>query len=270
MRGKTVLITGSTDGIGRQTALELARKGATVWVHGKDPDRCRSALEEVRRQAGNTGHRSFVADLAELAQVRQLTGEVLDAGGRLDVLILNAGVFRHRRELTPDGIETTLAVNHLAHFALTLGLIERLLHSAPSRVVVVSSMVQADTIDFDDLQGEKNYSGFGAYARSKLCNVLFTRALAERLEGTKVAANCLHPGVINTKLLRASWSGGAPAAEGAKTPVYLATSPEIADVSGKYFVDRRAASPSPVSDDREIRERLWRISEKLTGMTWPA
>jgi NAD(P)-dependent dehydrogenase (short-subunit alcohol dehydrogenase family) len=238
-------------------------------VHGRDDDRCRSALEEVRRQAENGSHRSFVADLSELAQVRRLTEEVLEAGSRLDVLILNAGVFRHGRELTPDGIETTFAVNHLAHFALTLGLVKRLCRSAPSRIVVVSSMVQADAIDFDDLQGEHNYSGFGAYARSKLCNVLFTRTLAERLKGTGVTANCLHPGVINTKLLRASWSGGAPAAEGAKTPVYLATSPEVADISGQYFVDRRPASPSPVSEDADIRERLWQISEKLTGMKWP-
>ncbi len=268
MEGKTVLITGATDGIGKQTALDLAKLGATVWVHGKDPNRCRTVAEEIRRQSGQAGHRSFTADLADLDQVRRLTDEVLDAGPRLDVLVLNAGVFRHRRELTADGFEMTFGVNHLAHFALAVGLAERLRQSAPSRVVVVSSMVQADAIDFDNLQGEVDYAGFGAYARSKLCNVLFTRALSRRLEGSGVTANCLHPGVINTKLLRASWSGGAPVTEGAKTPVYLASSPEVEGVTGTYFVDRRPASPVPISGDPEVQERLWKISEEMTGMTW--
>jgi NAD(P)-dependent dehydrogenase (short-subunit alcohol dehydrogenase family) len=250
MEGKIVLITGSTDGIGRQTALDLANRGATIWLHGKDPDRCRSTAEEIRSRSGQLGHRSFTADLADLGQVRRLIEEVLDAGPRIDVLILNAGVFRHRRELTADGVEMTFGVNHVAHF--------------------VSSMVQAEAIDFDNLQGEVDYAGFGAYARSKLCNVLFTRALAKRLEGSGVTANCLHPGVINTKLLRASWSGGAPVTEGAKTPVYLASSPEVEGVNGVYFVNRRPAPPAPISGDPDVQEQLWKISEELTGMTWPA
>ena len=270
MEGKIVLITGSTDGIGRQTALDLANRGATIWLHGKDPDRCRSTAEEIRSRSGQLGHRSFTADLADLGQVRRLIEEVLDAGPRIDVLILNAGVFRHRRELTADGVEMTFGVNHVAHFALALGLADRLRQSAPSRIVVVSSMVQAEAIDFDNLQGEVDYAGFGAYARSKLCNVLFTRALAKRLEGSGVTANCLHPGVINTKLLRASWSVGAPVTEGAKTPVYLASSPEVEGVNGVYFVNRRPAPPAPISGDPDVQEQLWKISEELTGMTWPA
>jgi NAD(P)-dependent dehydrogenase (short-subunit alcohol dehydrogenase family) len=269
MRGKTILITGATDGIGRQTGLELARKGADVWVHGRDEERCRSALAEVRRQGSDGRHRCFTADLADPAQVRGMTEEVLDASDRLDVLICNAGVFRHQRELTEGGVEITFAVNHLAHFALTLGLVNRLRQSAPSRIVVVSSMVQADAIDFENLQGEKRFSGFGAYARSKLCNVLFTRALARRLEGSSVTANCLHPGVINTKLLRASWSGGAPVAEGAKTPVFLASSSEMEGVSGNYFVNRQPADPAAIAEDRTVQERLWKVSEDLTGLNWP-
>ncbi len=269
MKDKIVLITGSTDGIGRQTALDMAAAGWTVWLHGRNPDRCRASLAEVRQLAGNDAHRCFSADLAEMAQVRRLTDEVLDAADRIDALILNAGVFRHRRELTADGVEETFGVNHLAHFALTLGLAGLLRRSAPSRIVVVSSMVHAEKIDFDNLQGEIEYSGFGAYARSKLCNILFTRALARRLAGTGVTANCLHPGVINTKLLRASWSGGAPATEGTKTSVYLATSEEAAEVSGEYFVNRQKATPAPIAEDTAVQEMLWKVSEKLTGMRWP-
>jgi len=269
MLEKTVFITGSTDGIGRQTALDLAEAGAVVWVHGKNPERCRSTLEEIRQRTGSDEHRCFPADLADLDQVRRLVGDVLDAGPRIDVLVLNAGVFRHRREETAQGFEMTIGVNHLAHFALTLGLADRLRASSPSRIVVVSSMVHADTIDFDDLQGEKSYSGFGAYARSKLCNILFTRALARRLQDTGVSANCLHPGVINTKLLRASWSWGAPVTEGSRTPVYLATAPDVEGVAGTYFINRQPAAPAPICEDRKVQERLWQISEEMTGMKWP-
>jgi NAD(P)-dependent dehydrogenase (short-subunit alcohol dehydrogenase family) len=269
MAEQTILVTGSTDGIGRQTALELAKQGNAVWLHGRNEDRCRSAMAEISRLTGNEKLRCFVADLADLSQVHRLVQEVRNAASRLDVLINNAGVFRHKRELTPDGFEMTFAVNHLAHFALTLGLVEQLRSSAPSRVVTVSSMVHADSIDFDNLQGEKGYSGFGAYSRSKLCNILFTCALADRLQNTGVTANCLHPGVINTKLLRASWSGGDSVSEGAKTPVYLATAPEAAGHNGRYFVNRILSSSAPITQDREVRERLWSISEALTGARWP-
>lgn len=268
MAEQTILVTGATDGIGRQTALALSRRGASVWLHGRSEKRCRSAQQEIARRTGAGNLRFFVADLAQLDRVRGLIEDVKSAGGRLDVLINNAGVFRPRRELTPDGFETTFAVNHLAPFALTLGLVD-MLEAGGGRVVNVSSMVHADAIDFENLQGEKHYSGFEAYARSKLCNILFTYALAERLNNTSVTANCLHPGVINTKLLRASWSGGAPVSEGAKTPVYLATDPEAAKYHGKYFVNRQPAPSKPITYDREVQERLWAVSESLTGMHRP-
>ncbi len=269
MAEQTILVTGSTDGIGRQTALDLANRGKAIWLHGRNEERCRSALAEIRRRSGNETLRCFVADLADLSQVQRLAEEVKTAGIRLDVLINNAGVFRHKRELTPDGFEMTFAVNHLAHFVLTLGLIDLLRASAPSRIVTVSSMVHADHIDFDNLHGEKEYSGFGAYSRSKLCNILFTYALAERLKNTGVTANCLHPGVINTKLLRASWSGGESVSEGAKTPVFLAAAPEAAAYSGQYFVNRTLSTSAPITLDRGVRERLWAVSEELTGVHWP-
>jgi len=269
MAAQTILITGATDGIGRQTALELANRGEAVWLHGRNEERCRSAMAEISRRTGNPKLRCFVADLAELAQVHRLVEEVKTAGSRLDVLINNAGVFRHKRELTPDGFELTFAVNHLAHFVLTLGLVDRLRSSAPSRIITISSMVHTDSIDFGNLQGEKEYSGFGAYSRSKLCNILFTYALAERLQNTGVTANCLHPGVINTKLLRASWSGGESVSEGAKTPVFLSTAQEAAAYSGQYFVNRTPSTSAPITLDREVRERLWAVSEALTGVHWP-
>jgi NAD(P)-dependent dehydrogenase (short-subunit alcohol dehydrogenase family) len=189
---------------------------------------------------------------------------------RLEVLINNAGVFLQRRRESREGLELTLAVNHLAHFLLTLELLDLLKTGAPSRIVVVSSMTHSSGgLDLDDLQMHRGYDGYRAYSRSKLANLLFAYALARRLEGTGVTVNALHPGVIATKLLHASFSGGSPVETGAETPVYLATAPEIRGVSGRYFVGRREARSSPDSHDRDLQERLWSLSEKLVGLHRP-
>ena len=272
MQNKTILVTGSTDGIGKQIALELAQLGATVLLHGRSPQRGQQALADIRAALG-AGARPkldfFLADLASQRQVRQLAAEVQARYDRLDVLVNNAGVFARQRELTEDGLELTFAVNHLAPFLLTNLLLERLKKSAPARIVTVSSTLhQRALVDFNNLQGEQFYDGSQAYSLSKLGNVLFTVELAERLRGSGVTANCLHPGAIGTKLLRASVGGmwGESVAAGAATPVYLATAPEVAETSGFYYDKKRSAKTSPLAQDAELRKKFWEVSAALTGL----
>jgi NAD(P)-dependent dehydrogenase (short-subunit alcohol dehydrogenase family) len=272
MQDKIVLVTGATDGIGKQIALELAQLGATVLLHGRSAERGRQALADIRAALGNPAKPRldfFLADLSSQRQVRQLAAEVQAKYDRLHLLINNAGVYMPQRQLTEDGLEMTFAVNHLAPFLLTNLLLNRLKQSAPARIVTVSSTLhQRSLVDFNNLQGEKFFDGNQAYGVSKLGNVLFTFELAERLRGTGVTANCLHPGAIDTKLLRASFGGmqGETVVAGAATPVYLATAPEVATVSGFYFVKQRSAKPSSLAQDSELRKKFWEASAALTGL----
>lgn len=268
MKDKTVLVTGSTDGIGKQTALELAQQGAQVIVHGRSVERARAACDDIRRATKNDRVGYVAADLASLADVRALAQHVLTAYDRLDVLINNAGVFMQQRHLSPDGYELSLAVNHLAPFLLTNLLLERLTASAPARVITVSSVAhQRGRMDFDNLNSEKNFGGYAAYAMSKLANVLFAYELAERVKQVNITSNALHPGVITTKLLAQGFNTtGSSLAEGAATSVYLATSPEVEGVTGRYFDKCRAVASSPASHDRALQQRLWSVSEYLTGL----
>lgn len=269
MTEKIILVTGATDGIGRQTALELARLGISVGLHGRDPARVAAAVEDIRNLSGNDDIHPFVADFSALADIRQMAQAVRRRFDHLDGLINNAGVFRSTRETTADGFEMTFGVNYLAAFALT-GLLLELVVAAPAgRIINVSSMLHAGRLDFDNLQSEAGYEGIEAYGLSKLSLVVFTYALAERLKHTAVTVNCLHPGVINTKLLRSAWQGGATVGEGARTPVYLAVSPEVAGVSGRYFINRRATRSAPDSYDAAIQQRLWSVSEEMTGVVYP-
>jgi NAD(P)-dependent dehydrogenase (short-subunit alcohol dehydrogenase family) len=269
MNGKTILVTGATDGIGTQTALELARMGAKVIVHGRNPQRGESTVRDIRRQSGNDNITFEQADFASLAQVRALAARINERNDRLDVLINNAGVSMRKRELSEDGFEMTFAVNHLAHFLLTNLLLDLLKASAPSRVVIVSSQShRGGRLDFDDLQSEKQFGGYDAYSDSKLFNVMFAVELAERLRGTSVTSNSLHPGVIATKLLHAGFPGmsGISLEEGAALSVYLASSDEVAGVTGKYYSNGRVASHASAADDPALRQRLWDISAKLCGL----
>ena len=269
MKTKTILITGTTDGIGKQTALDLAKTGATILLHGRNPARGERVLREIRNATGNGRIEIFIADLASLKQVRNLAEQVHQKHDSLDVLINNAGVYETTRKITQDGFEMTFAVNHLAPFLLTLLLLDLLIKSAPSRIINVSSIAHASSIDFENLQGEKHYGGYEAYSLSKLCNILFTYELAQRLKGGGVTVNCLHPGVINTKLLKTGWGmGGSPVTEGCKTSVYLATAPELAKVTGKYFMNKRQKKSSRISYDTETQTKLWQISEQLTGIVF--
>lgn len=269
MQGKTVLITGSADGIGKQTALELARLGATVILHGRDFSRGNSVLQEIKKLTGNERLDLFIADLSSQKQIRKLAAEIQKKYTRLDVLVNNAGVYMRQRHMTEEGIEMTFAVNHLAPFLLTSLLLDLLRKSAPARIITVSSIAhQRARMDFDNLQAEKRFDAYNSYALSKLANILFTYELADRLNGSAVTATTLHPGVIDTKLLRIGFgsSGGGSLEEGAKTTVYLASSPLAADISGKYFVDCTQRASSSLSCDVKLRKKLWLKSEQLVGI----
>jgi retinol dehydrogenase 14 len=279
MAGKTVLITGGTAGIGRATALGLAAMGAHLVVTGRDGERAEDVAGEVRA-AGGRPVKVFVADLSSQSQVRQLADDVLQSVPRLDVLVNNVGGYWNTRHVTVDGLEHTFAVNHLASFLLTNLLLERLEHTAPARVVTVSSHAHVQgRIDFDDLQGERSYSGARAYNQSKLANVLFTYELARRLSATSVTANALHPGMVRTSFGAEDPRGiqrvvipfvrpfmKSPT-QGATTSIQLASAPELERVTGRYFVNGKPASSSRRSYDEADAARLWQVSADLVGLT---
>jgi retinol dehydrogenase 14 len=265
-RGKRILVTGATGGIGYATAAELARQGAHVIVHGRTEAKAEAAANALRRDTGGTLD-SLAADLSTVGAATALAQQVLARYNHLDVLVSNAGVFMQTRTLTADGLETTWAVNHLAPFVLANSLLPLLVASAPSRIVIVSSDAHFGAkVDFDNLQGERRYDGHRAYAQSKLCNVLHAYALARRLAGQGVTVNALHPGVIATALLKAGWGGGgASLAKGAQTPVYVAVDDAVAQVTGEYFENRRATASAKSTYDAALQERLWAVSEAASA-----
>jgi NAD(P)-dependent dehydrogenase (short-subunit alcohol dehydrogenase family) len=278
LEGRTVLVTGATQGIGLATARALARMGAEVLVTARDRARGDEALRLVRAESGGPGA-LLLADLSSRAGVRALAGEVLARAPRLHVLVNNAGAIHMQRAEGGDGIELTLAVNHLAPFLLTHLLLDRIRESAPARIVTVASAAHTAVpgVDFGDLEGRREYAGWKAYGQSKLANILFTRELARRLEGTGVTANCLHPGVVRTGFghnTRGWLRWGVKLAgplflspeRGAETSVYLASSPEVEAVSGQYFARKRPVRTSAAGRDAEAARRLWALSEKLAGL----
>lgn len=270
MDKKVILVTGATDGIGRQTALELAMEGAKVILHGRDSEKCEDAIEWIKTRYNNAELDCVTGDLSSIQQTKDIAEKVKKKHPDLNVLINNAGIYKKKGELTEDGYEYTFAVNHLSYFVLTLLLLKVLRKNAPARVVNVSSMAhQRGDIDFDNLNGEKEFSPYGAYALSKLANILFTKKLAELENENMVTVNCLHPGVISTKLLRKGFGfGGGRVEEGAKTSVYLALSDEVKNITGKYFVNSAVAEPSGITDDTEVIDRLWTINEEMTGVKY--
>jgi retinol dehydrogenase-14 len=278
MAGRTVLVTGGSSGIGRATALGLAAMGAHVAITGRDRERTDAAAREIRAAGG--GHvDTFVADMSSQAEVRRLAGEVLQGLPRIDVLVNNVGGYWDTRHVTADGLERTCALNHLAPFLLTHLLLDRLRESAPARVVTVSSGAHTmGRIDFDDLGGERSYSGMRAYSQSKLANILFTYELARRLGAGGVTANALHPGMVRTgfgaedsgtlqrlftPLMRPFMKS---AAQGAATSIHLASSPELEGVTGCYFADGKRKRSSKRSYDEATAERLWQVSAVLVGL----
>jgi NAD(P)-dependent dehydrogenase (short-subunit alcohol dehydrogenase family) len=266
MKNKIILITGSTDGIGKQTALELAEMGASVIVHGRDPERTRNAAAEIMESAGNPSIDFIVADFSSLQEVKKLSDQLHEKCDQLDVLINNAGVYIRQKEYSKDGFEMTFAVNHLAHFLLTHLVMDLIKNAKGSRIINVASMAHAHEMDFDNLQAEKFFDGYTAYSLSKLCNILFTNELAHRLDGTGVTVNCLHPGVIKTKLLRVGWGmGGSSLESGSKTSVYLASSSDVEKVTGEFFANSRPATSTQISHDIDVQQKLWQMSERLVN-----
>lgn len=255
-----VLITGATDGIGKATARALAAAGHDVIVHGRNTDKL-SAVEEELTPIGAGTVATIAADLASLQTVVDLSDEVASRFPDLSVVINNAGVMTRERQESRDGIELNFAVNHLAPLLLGLRLRKTLAANAPSRLIFVSSMVhESATIDLNDLESERSYDGMAAYSASKLANVYTTRVLADLFHTEGITVNALHPGVIDTKLLHVYWSGGSSVDRGAETSVYLATSPEVADTTGRYFA--RSAEAATAALDEARRETAIEFFEK--------
>ncbi len=257
-----ILVTGATDGIGLETAKQLARQGQEIVLHGRTPEKARRARDAIHHTAPSTTLHTAHADFADLSAVAEMAQDLLSRLPRLDVLINNAGVYMAERRLSKDGFEMTLAVNHIAHFLLTLRLLPLLQKSPSARVVTVSSGVHwSGHIAFDNMNSERRFDGYRAYANSKLANALFARELARREPW--LASNSLHPGVIDTKLLHAGFSGsGDPVASGARTPVFLATSPKVQGISGQYFEDCAVVAPSPMVEDARLAQQLWIWTEQ--------
>ena len=267
------MITGASSGIGKATATGLAKIGMRVVVVCRNPSRGEAAVNEIKSKSGNDSVLLMLADLSSQGAIRQLARDFKDRYSRLDLLINNAVVFTHQRTLTVDGIETQFAINHLSYFLLTNLLLDLLKSSSPSRIVnVASSAERFGRINLEDLGDEKGYNGYRAYNRSKLANLLFTYELAKRLKGTGVSANCLHPGVVITALGRKNMVGfhrfvrlvAISAEKAAATPIYLAASPEVEGVSGKYFIKEKETKSSKKSYDESLGQRLWKLSEELT------
>ena len=275
--GKVCVLTGATRGIGRAAADALARTGMTLALVGRDKTRVEDTVAAVKAASGNGRVEGLVADLSLRSEVRRLAATVRKQYPRLDVLVNNAGAIFTRREETAEGIEKTLALNHLGYFLLTLELLDLLKASAPSRVVnVASDAHRGMRLNFDDLENRKKYSGLRVYGQSKLMNILFTEELARRLAGTGVTVNALHPGVVATGfgqntpgLFKALVRLAAPfmvtPEKGAETLVYLATSPEVEGVTGKYFAKSKEVRPSPAARDPEAARKLWEASERLVA-----
>jgi len=278
MSGKVCLVTGATAGIGEVTARELAKQGATVVVAGRSLERCENTTRRIRELTSNPNVDFLAADLSSQAQIRRLAEDFRGRYQRLDVLVNNAGAFYMKRQESSDGIEMTFALDHLNYYLLTLLLLDLLEDSAPARIVNVSSGAhQGGQIRFDDLNGKQKFSGWGAYSQAKLANVLFTYELDRRLKGKGITANALHPGFVATQfaknngaIYRASMSVvhlfARTPEQGASTSIYLASSPEVEGVSGKYFVDQKPARSSPASYDLATAEKLWQVSAEMVGL----
>jgi NAD(P)-dependent dehydrogenase (short-subunit alcohol dehydrogenase family) len=277
MRGKVVVITGATSGIGKVAAERLAGMGARIVFVARDKVRGEAELAILRGLAPGIPHTVHYADLSRVAEMKRVGSEIAEAERRIDVLINNAGALFNHRTVTEDGLERTFATNHMSYFVLEHMLRQRVFTSAPSRIINTSSDAhRRASLNFNDLQSEKNYSGFSVYSRSKLCNILFTRELSRRLSGTGVTANSLHPGFVATRfadesgglgsyVIRAAKAFAISPEKGAETIIYLASSPNVANITGRYFYKCRETTPTPQAQDDQAAQRLWQESAQYAG-----
>ncbi|MEA3504475.1 MAG: SDR family oxidoreductase [Bacteroidota bacterium] len=268
MAEKRVLITGATDGIGMQTAVRLAEKGFEVWIHGRNYDKVEWVKESVIEKTHNENIFGIAADFSSLYEVKSMVIELKNLVDSFDVIINNAGIINLAFERTVDGFERTFQVNYLSHFLLTSQLLPMMKEKFDARIINLTSMIHADSFDENNLQvnNANDYAAEQVYSNTKLYNILFTFKLARMLQGSTITANCLHPGVINTKLLRASYGDiGMPVESGADTSVFLASSPDIESVSGRYFANSRISKASPVCYDKECQDILWNKSLDILG-----
>jgi len=280
MQGKIVVVTGGTSGIGGVAALRLAEKGARIVLIARDQTRAAATLVKLKNANPSAAHAAHYGDLSALAEMKRVAGEVAAAEPRIDVLVNNAGAVFLSRKTSVDGLEMTFATNHMAYFVVTNILLDRLKATPRARIVSTASDAhRSGKLDFDDLQSEKSYGSFRVYGTSKLCNILFTCELARRLDGADVTANCLHPGFVGTrfgqnnasniftKLLRdAVMSLGISPEEGAKTIIHLASSPDVATISGEYFYKCKVAEPTAAAQNDADAKRLWDVSAKIAGL----
>ena len=280
MQGKTVVITGGTSGIGEVAALNLAGQGARIVLIARDSARGEATLAKLRQANPSAQHTAYYGDLSVIADMKRVAQAVASNEARIDVLINNAGAVFLARKVSADGLEMTFATNHMAYFVVTNILLDRLKATPGARIVSTASDAhKSGKLDFDDLQSEKSYSSFRVYGTSKLCNILFTRELARRLDGTSVTANCLHPGFVGTRfgqnnasniflklLARGIMAFGLSPEEGAKTIIHLASSPDVATISGEYFYKCKVDEPTQAAQDDAAAKRLWEVSSKLSGV----
>jgi NAD(P)-dependent dehydrogenase (short-subunit alcohol dehydrogenase family) len=277
MKGKTIVVTGATSGLGEVAVLALAGLGARIVFVARDEARAQATMRKLDANAPGLGHRMHLADLSSMAETRKVGAAIAESEPRVDVLINNAGALFSHRRVTPEGLELTFALNHMAYFVLTEALRDKLIASAPARIVSTSSAAhQGVNLDFSDLQSARRYNGLRVYGRSKLANILFTRELGRRLASAGVTANCLHPGVVATRFGDSSggWFGRLlpllrpffiSPEKGADTIIYLGSSPEVANTAGAYFVKRQITEPSAAARDDAAAKRLWEASEALAG-----
>lgn len=260
LTNKTILLTGATDGIGYQTAIELAKMNPVLILHGKDATKGESIKNQLISDSGNKQIHYFNADLSSFAQINAFIDKIKGQFSHIDILINNAGIYEADKIILENGFEKTFMVNYLSAFHLTLRLLDLLRKSPSAKIINVSSMVHAGSIDFSNLNGNKSYSGDSAYSLSKLCNILFTYELAEKLKDERITVNALHPGVINTKLLRAGWGAmGSSATEGAQRILFLVKDVDET-LTGKYFEHDRETKSADISYDQKTRKDLWNIS----------